>query len=277
MARAYARADRHVSEREAAAAKARAEYEAFMASQGLEVPPPVAAPTNVREIGAVLKQSFEGFKDAVGETFDDRRDVLDPGEANLNRPGPEVEDEAERADQRCRAGAALRRPRALPRSGAAGDRFHSLRHDRQDPVRGRRRRPAVVRARRAPGAHLRRLPRADPVRPQAPPRGRRAGRVGDRTRAGAARTGRRRRADDRLQAQRSLGGARPGTGVRARRGRRRRVDRAGPGRARGPRRTATARSGSRRRSRTCPARGASCSRPTWRSSVSGRGTPTASR
>src|SRR5215213_4797866 len=97
MARAYARADRITAEREAEAAKARAEYEAFMASKGLPVQPApdVAAPTNLREIGATLKQSFDGFKDAVGETFDDRRDVLDPGEANLNKPPAEVEDEAE--------------------------------------------------------------------------------------------------------------------------------------------------------------------------------------
>jgi len=99
MARAYARADRMVAEREAEAAKARAEYEAFVTSQGLPVQPRpdvAAAPVNLREIGAVLKRSFEGFKDAVGETFDDRRDVLDPGDANLNRPPAEVDDEAER-------------------------------------------------------------------------------------------------------------------------------------------------------------------------------------
>ena len=99
MARMYARAERQTAEREAEAAKARAEYETFMASQGLAVQPapdPAAAPTNLREIGAVFKQSFEGFKDAMGETFDDRRDVLDPGEAQLNKPPAEVEDAAER-------------------------------------------------------------------------------------------------------------------------------------------------------------------------------------
>ncbi len=115
MARAYARADRMVAEREAEAAKARAEYEAFMASKGLPVQPApdvAAAPTNLREIGAVLKQSFEGFKDAVGETFDDRRDVLDPGDANLNKPPAEVEDEAERA----RIGAAERAGRERARA-----------------------------------------------------------------------------------------------------------------------------------------------------------------
>src|SRR5215207_10827233 len=101
MARAYARADRMAAEREAEARKARAEYEAFMTSQGLPVQPEpevAAAPANLREIGAVLKQSFEGVKDAVGETFDDRRDVLDPGDAQLNRPIAEVEDSARRAE-----------------------------------------------------------------------------------------------------------------------------------------------------------------------------------
>src|ERR1700742_4638538 len=75
-----ARAERQIAEREAQAHKARAEYEAFMTSQGLAVQPapdPAAAPANLRDIGVVLKQSFEGFKDAVGEAFDDRRDVLD--------------------------------------------------------------------------------------------------------------------------------------------------------------------------------------------------------
>src|SRR4051794_23228175 len=45
-----------------------------------------------------LKQSGEGFKDAVGEMFDDRRDVLDPGVADLNRPIAEVEDPQQRAE-----------------------------------------------------------------------------------------------------------------------------------------------------------------------------------
>jgi hypothetical protein len=63
---------------------------------GFEVTAHDAAPTNLRDIGAALKQSFDGFKDAMGETFDDRRDVLDPGDANLNKPPAEVEDPAER-------------------------------------------------------------------------------------------------------------------------------------------------------------------------------------
>src|SRR4051812_14077621 len=99
MARIYARADEQVAQREAAGRKAEEDYAAFMASQGLPVPdaPHVAPPTSLREAGALFKQSFEGFKDALGEGFDDRRDVLDPGDAQLNKPVPEVEDASERA------------------------------------------------------------------------------------------------------------------------------------------------------------------------------------
>jgi hypothetical protein len=98
MARIYARAAEQKAEREAAGRKAQEEYAAFAAQHGLAAPPvqPVAAPTNLREIGAVLKQSLEGFKDALGEGFNDRRDVLDPGDAQLNRPIEEVEDPAQR-------------------------------------------------------------------------------------------------------------------------------------------------------------------------------------
>ncbi len=99
MARMYARAAEHAAEREAAGRKAQEEYAAFAKANGLAAPPAptVAAPTNPREIGAVLKQSMEGFKDAIGEMFDDRRDVIDAGDANFNRPVPEVEDPAQRA------------------------------------------------------------------------------------------------------------------------------------------------------------------------------------
>ena len=46
----------------------------------------------------LFKQAFEGFRDSVGETFDDRRGIIDPGPgADLNRPPPELEDDAERA------------------------------------------------------------------------------------------------------------------------------------------------------------------------------------
>ena len=46
----------------------------------------------------LFKQAFEGFRDSVGETFDDRAGIIDPGPgADMNRPPPEVEDPAERA------------------------------------------------------------------------------------------------------------------------------------------------------------------------------------
>src|SRR5262245_7435837 len=114
MARMYARAERQTAEREAEAAKARAEYEAFMTSQGLEVQPApqTATPTSLREIGGLFKQSFEEFKDAIGETFDDRRDVLDPGDADLNKPPAEVEEPAERERVAAQERAARDRARA---------------------------------------------------------------------------------------------------------------------------------------------------------------------
>ena len=93
-----------------------------MTSQGLPVQPEpevAAAPTNLREIGAVLKQSFEGFKDAVGETFDDRRDVLDPGDARAQpaaRGGRGPGAARARSIGR-RAGGARPRARAVPRAG----------------------------------------------------------------------------------------------------------------------------------------------------------------
>lgn len=119
MARIYARAAEQAAEREAAGRKAQAEYAAFAAQHGLAAPPtqPVAAPTNLREIGAVLRQSLEGFKDALGETFDDRRSVLDPGDADLNRPIPEVEDPAQR-EEIIRAERAAREATRVPFCGS---------------------------------------------------------------------------------------------------------------------------------------------------------------
>jgi hypothetical protein len=107
LARMYARAERQTVEREAEAAKARAEYEAFMTSQGLEIPAPVAAPTSLRE---ALNMTVDGFKASVGDMFDDRHDVLDPGTAQLNEPPAEDEDPAER--ERIAAGERAARDRA---------------------------------------------------------------------------------------------------------------------------------------------------------------------
>ncbi len=50
------------------------------------------------DVKGLFKQSLEGFRDAVGEMFDDRRDVLDPGPgADFARPPAELEDADERA------------------------------------------------------------------------------------------------------------------------------------------------------------------------------------
>src|SRR3954451_23514412 len=81
MARMQARADAQIAE-------ANAQLRAAGIDPGQPMP-------SIRD---VLKQSVEGFKDAVGEMFDDRRDVLDPGDADLNRPIGEVEDPTRRAE-----------------------------------------------------------------------------------------------------------------------------------------------------------------------------------
>jgi hypothetical protein len=43
-----------------------------------------------------VAQGIEQARESIGETFDDRRDVLDPGAVDLNRPPAELEDAAER-------------------------------------------------------------------------------------------------------------------------------------------------------------------------------------
>lgn len=89
LATAQARADVQIAAAEAAGRKAQADYAAFRAEQGLPDPPP--APTSLRDV-------IEQAKTDLGGTFDDRRDVLDPGPgADLNRPPAELEDERERA------------------------------------------------------------------------------------------------------------------------------------------------------------------------------------
>src|SRR4051812_46729877 len=96
MARQQARADAIIAEREAAGRKAMEDYAAFQAANGGPPPPPV--PTSMPNLKEVLKQSAEQFHDAVGEMFDDRRDVLDVDPAlNLNKPPAEVDDPARRA------------------------------------------------------------------------------------------------------------------------------------------------------------------------------------
>ena len=234
MARAYARAERRRREREAEAAKARAEYEAFMASQGLAVQPApqvTAAPANLREIGAVLKQSFEGFKDAVGETFDDRRDVLDPGDAELNRPVPRSRTRrsgrrsaaAERAE-RDRARAPFRAPEAPP---IVFTRFATTGRAQLEDVVGALQSPGWPRTPSASTAST-----ACPTASTSPQQEAGAYLEWEIAHQPGALPPPPRRPDRRVQAVGPLGGAAAGRAVRARRGRRRR---AGRPRARRPR------------------------------------------
>src|SRR4051812_6411145 len=113
MAKLRAKAEAEMAEREAAGAKARAEYEAFMASQGLPVQP---APTNIRD---ALQQVKSGFQELAESAFDDRRAILDPGaDADLNHPPAEEEDEARRAEI-ARAERAAREAARRPFAAAA--------------------------------------------------------------------------------------------------------------------------------------------------------------
>src|SRR3954449_7338027 len=43
-----------------------------------------------------VAQSVEMARESIGEMFDDRRDVLDPGAVDMNRPPAELDDPAER-------------------------------------------------------------------------------------------------------------------------------------------------------------------------------------
>jgi hypothetical protein len=100
MARAQAKADRIIAEREAAGAKARPEYEAFMASQGLEVQPQPAMPTSLSGALQLAADTLrEQATDLAESAFDDRRAILDPGPgADMHHPPPEEEDPAKRAE-----------------------------------------------------------------------------------------------------------------------------------------------------------------------------------
>ena len=106
MAAAQARADAMIAKAEADGRAAQLEAAQFMAGQAnASVGSPGAARRSLRSTrrspcppcGDLFKQAFEGFRDSVGEMFDDRRGIIDPGPgADLNRPPPELEDDAER-------------------------------------------------------------------------------------------------------------------------------------------------------------------------------------
>ena len=108
MAAAQARADAMIAKAEADGRAAQLEAAQFMAGQAnASVGEPGRGSagrcrstrrSRCRRYGDLFKQAFEGFRDSVGEMFDDRRGIIDPGPgADLNRPPPELEDAAERA------------------------------------------------------------------------------------------------------------------------------------------------------------------------------------
>jgi hypothetical protein len=111
MARARAKADAQIAAAEARGREAEAEAARFMAGRGAAkdgasfsapgaaAAPAQATPGQMPSVRDMLKQSFEGLRDSVGEMFDERSGIIDPGEgADLNRPPPELADPAGRAE-----------------------------------------------------------------------------------------------------------------------------------------------------------------------------------
>ena len=112
MTRAWRRC--RSAEQNAKGVAAQDEYARWQASQGgggasvggqqATAPPSFDPNQPLPPVRDLLKQSLGYAKDSVGEMFDDRRDVLDLGDANLNKPPPELEDPAQReqwaADER---------------------------------------------------------------------------------------------------------------------------------------------------------------------------------
>jgi hypothetical protein len=98
MAKMQARADRIIAEQNEKGRVAMEEAAAFQASiGGPQAAPPTLDPSQpLPPMRDLLKQSFEQAKESFGEMYDDRRDVLDPGDADLNKPPPELEDPAQR-------------------------------------------------------------------------------------------------------------------------------------------------------------------------------------
>ena len=154
------RADRIIAEQNAKGVAAQEEYARWQASQGgggasvggqqATAPPSFDPNQPLPPIRDLLKQSLEYAKDSVGEMFDDRRDVLDPGDADLNKPPPELEDPAQREQWAADERAARDEARApyLADDDARG-RAHALRHHRPHAARGGHRaaeRPSTPRA-----------------------------------------------------------------------------------------------------------------------------------
>jgi hypothetical protein len=128
MAAVQARADAMIAKQEAAGRAAQLEAARFMASQastsvGGSAATPPAAPIDPAQplppVRDMFKQALEGFRDSVGEMFDDRAGIIDPGPgADLNRPPPELEDPGERATVAAAERAAREHARAPYRAAA---------------------------------------------------------------------------------------------------------------------------------------------------------------
>ena len=128
MAAAQARADAMIAKAEADGRAAQLEAAQFMAGQanasvGSPGARPPVAPIDPSQplppVRDLFKQAFEGFRDSVGETFDDRRGIIDPGPgADLNRPPPELEDERSATASRPRSGRRATQARAPYRAAA---------------------------------------------------------------------------------------------------------------------------------------------------------------
>jgi hypothetical protein len=105
MAKMQARADAMIAEQDAKGRAAMEEAARFQPSQagGASVGGPAPAapaldPMNPGSVKDMFKAAFESARDSVGDMFDDRSGIIDPGPgANFNRPPPELEDDAERA------------------------------------------------------------------------------------------------------------------------------------------------------------------------------------
>ena len=105
MAAQRARADAMIAKADAdgrAAQLAGAQFMAGGASASVGGPAarpaaPIDPSQPLPPVRDMFKQAFEGFRDSVGEMFDDRAGIIDPGPgADMNRPPPELEDPAER-------------------------------------------------------------------------------------------------------------------------------------------------------------------------------------
>ena len=228
MAKAQAKADAIIAEREAAGRKAMEDAAAFMATQGggasvggpTQAQPPSFDPSQpLPPMREVFKQAFEHAKDSFGEMFDDRAGIIDPGPgANMNKPPPELEDPAEREQWAASEREARDEARA-PYLAATPPAVELTRF----ATTGRTQFEEVIERLRQlrPRAGVRRLPRARPLRAQPQQREQGPRRVGDR--ACARRGGRGRGAHGRLRPRRLLGRATLRRAGGVRRGRRRRA------------------------------------------------------